>query len=702
MPSELKVQDLKEGQELTGIVVRVVEELGAFVDVGADKQGLVHLSQVSRKFIPKLAEVVRPGQTVKVWVRAVSLQGRLDLTMLDAAEPDEDVELFREVPPDAWLDGRIQGIHNGGAFVSVTGPNGEGPAEGFIHISQIQDSAAHCARAARAERRRLHRAARRARRRGCEGCEQDGFLEHPADVLQPGQNVKVRVVESEGRGLRLSMRKFSARARLHAESQDVSSLLNVSPSEWFTARVDHAAPFGVFVEMDLPEDSGQVVGLVHISEMREGRVGDPAAEAMQYEGLPFVGHRRLRNFLAHWYEQGLSLACRRSPLNLLDASPEAPSLDEDAGEINEEAIFLKDGDRSASERDKAFHILLNFVSEVSIHLNYWLDWTTPIHRRPRWAHQWARHLWRSYLALLGRRRPLAQPERAAAEFARLSEDLCRLLAFIQITSFDLLSSELGSLEARTEALRRSLAGLKWQERADRRSMRHSWLGSMGSETALSEQVAALSERRPTCMRSSEGEPSTRYPGRDQLRESDLTFQVLVESLNRYIWESGQLSHWRKWWPVYGLAFLGVLVGAWRWRLGEREVRHGLVQHSAEVWRQFLNEWILLPFQQLWEALLLPGPKDCITVGRARGSVKLASAPTGQEELRVQLRDLRAEEEALERMVTSFARFARAESTFAVKGKEGVEDAALPELYFEWSMRLGGKEELFKDLFLLSP
>ncbi|CAK9113356.1 unnamed protein product [Durusdinium trenchii] len=389
---------------------------------------------------------------------------------------------------------------------------------------------------------------------------------------------------------------------------------------------------------------------------------------MQYEGLPFVGHRRLRNFLAHWYEQG-------SPLNLLDASPEAPSLDEDAGEINEEAIFLKDYFQS---QEKAFHILLNFVSEVSIHLNYWLDWTTPIHRRPRWAHQWARKLWRSYLALLGRRRPLAQPERAAAEFARLSEDLCRLLAFIQITSFDLLSSELGSLEARTEALRRSLAGLKWQTRVaaitaarlspggtamvPRRSMRHSWLGSMGSETALSEQVAALSERSGGC--GPEEEPSTRYPGRDQLRESDLTFQVLVESLNRYIWESGQLSHWRKWWPVYGLAFLGVLVGAWRWRLGEREVRHGLVQHSAEVWRQFLNEWILLPFQQLWEALLLPGPK---------------------EELRVQLRDLRAEEEALERMVTSFARFARAESTFAVKGKEGVEDAALPELYFEWSM-----------------
>eukprot|EP00435_Cladocopium_sp_Y103_P050979 s2643_g15.t1 len=60
--------------------------------------------------------------------------------------------------------------------------------------------------------------------------------------------------------------------------QDVSSLLEVSPSEWFTGRVDHAAPFGVFVEMDVPDEDGKVVGLVHISEMREGRVGDPAAE----------------------------------------------------------------------------------------------------------------------------------------------------------------------------------------------------------------------------------------------------------------------------------------------------------------------------------------------------------------------------------------------------------------------------------------
>ncbi|CAL1159152.1 unnamed protein product [Cladocopium goreaui] len=237
MPSELKVQDLEEGQELSGIVVRVVEELGCFVDVGADKQGLVHATQVARGYTPILSEVVQPGQMVQVWVKTVSPEGRLDLTMVDESQ-DENMAPFKEVDKDLWLDG----LHNGGAFAMVQGPNGEGPVEAHIPISQIQD----------------------------------GFLEHPADVLEPGQSVRVRVVKVEGARLSVSMRKLSA--RLRAEDQDVSSLLEVSPSEWFTGRVDHAAPFGVFVEMDVPDEDSKVVGLVHISEMREGRVGDPAAE----------------------------------------------------------------------------------------------------------------------------------------------------------------------------------------------------------------------------------------------------------------------------------------------------------------------------------------------------------------------------------------------------------------------------------------
>ena len=35
-------------------------------------------------------------------------------------------------------------------------------------------------------------------------------------------------------------------------------------------------------------------------------------------------------------------------------------------------------------------------------------------------------------------------------------------------------------------------------------------------------------------------------------------QVLVESIKLFFHDCGQLNHWRKWWPVYGIASLGVL------------------------------------------------------------------------------------------------------------------------------------------------
>lgn len=79
-----------------------------------------------------------PGQMVQVWVKTVSPEGRLDLTMVDESQ-DENMAPFKEVDKDLWLDAQISGLHNGGAFAMVQGPNGEGPVEAHIPISQIQD-----------------------------------------------------------------------------------------------------------------------------------------------------------------------------------------------------------------------------------------------------------------------------------------------------------------------------------------------------------------------------------------------------------------------------------------------------------------------------------------------------------------------------------------------------------------------------------
>jgi len=63
----LKFEDLKEGQILTGTVRNVID-FGAFVDVGVKHDGLVHISELSDKFVKKPSDVVSVGDIVKVKV----------------------------------------------------------------------------------------------------------------------------------------------------------------------------------------------------------------------------------------------------------------------------------------------------------------------------------------------------------------------------------------------------------------------------------------------------------------------------------------------------------------------------------------------------------------------------------------------------------------------------------------------------------
>lgn len=77
----LNIEDLKVGMELTG-TVRNVADFGAFVDIGVHQDGLVHVSQLSDKFIRKPMEVVSVGDVVKVRVLEVDVQRkRISLSM---------------------------------------------------------------------------------------------------------------------------------------------------------------------------------------------------------------------------------------------------------------------------------------------------------------------------------------------------------------------------------------------------------------------------------------------------------------------------------------------------------------------------------------------------------------------------------------------------------------------------------------------
>ncbi|OYU26163.1 MAG: RNA-binding transcriptional accessory protein [Burkholderiales bacterium PBB2] len=79
------IKDLVEGMVLEGTVSNVAQ-FGAFVDLGVHQDGLVHVSQLSNKFVTDAREVVKTGDIVKVRVLEVDLaRKRISLTMkLDA------------------------------------------------------------------------------------------------------------------------------------------------------------------------------------------------------------------------------------------------------------------------------------------------------------------------------------------------------------------------------------------------------------------------------------------------------------------------------------------------------------------------------------------------------------------------------------------------------------------------------------------
>ncbi len=81
----LKMEDLKQGMELQGVVRNVVD-FGAFIDIGVKQAGLVHISKLSNRYVKHPMDVVSVGDVVTVWVDQVDIpKERIALTMINPA-----------------------------------------------------------------------------------------------------------------------------------------------------------------------------------------------------------------------------------------------------------------------------------------------------------------------------------------------------------------------------------------------------------------------------------------------------------------------------------------------------------------------------------------------------------------------------------------------------------------------------------------
>jgi small subunit ribosomal protein S1 len=125
------LETLEPGTALDG-TVRSVRDFGAFVDIGDGVEGLVHVSELSWDRVANPADVLQPGQKVRVIVKKVDRQtGKIGLSARDLVESPwkRSAEKYHV---GATVKGTVSRIAQFGAFVKL-----EPGVEGLVHVSEL-------------------------------------------------------------------------------------------------------------------------------------------------------------------------------------------------------------------------------------------------------------------------------------------------------------------------------------------------------------------------------------------------------------------------------------------------------------------------------------------------------------------------------------------------------------------------------------
>ena len=188
------LESLRKGERRRGVVSSIVN-FGAFVDIGGGVDGLVHVSELSWKHVDHPSEVVAVGEDVDVQVLDVDLDRERVSLSLKATQEDPWREFERKHQTGEIISGTVTKLVPFGAFVRV----GEG-IEGLVHISELSDQ----------------------------------HVESPEQVVQVGEQVRVKVVDVD-----VSRRRISLSTRRVAEEQEVlpESEVEAEPSEEISAEV---------------------------------------------------------------------------------------------------------------------------------------------------------------------------------------------------------------------------------------------------------------------------------------------------------------------------------------------------------------------------------------------------------------------------------------------------------------------------------
>jgi small subunit ribosomal protein S1 len=211
------LETLKEGEIVSG-TVKNIADFGAFVDLGGI-DGLLHITDMSWSRINHPSELLKIDQKIEVRVLNIDREKEKIALGLKQREVSPWEEIEKKYPVGSRIRGAVVNIMTYGAFVRL-----EDGIEGLVHISEMSWT------------RRVN---------------------HPSEMVQPGQEVDVVVLE---------INKDKQEISLGMKQTEVNPWELVGdkypPGTMIEGKVRNLANYGAFVEIEPGID-----GLLHISDM---------------------------------------------------------------------------------------------------------------------------------------------------------------------------------------------------------------------------------------------------------------------------------------------------------------------------------------------------------------------------------------------------------------------------------------------------
>lgn len=128
----IKLSDMTVGMELSGVVHNVVRH-GAFVDVGATRDGLVHVRDMSVRFVSDPTNLVRTGDELTVWVKYVDAAANiLALTMRRPLDAERTRTPVADVRVGERVEGTVARVTNYGAYIDIGAER-----LAFLHVNSL-------------------------------------------------------------------------------------------------------------------------------------------------------------------------------------------------------------------------------------------------------------------------------------------------------------------------------------------------------------------------------------------------------------------------------------------------------------------------------------------------------------------------------------------------------------------------------------